>query len=247
MTQKNADGTQANDPPLLHKDIWFNCIFPLLDRRTLLRLASTSKEARQLVFENLFRIKSFSTSINQEIKNLTDITDNRYASGAPPIEFELNVKLGGNREARLVRLGQGVGAVIFSYLAVNALNAENLSATSKLFIALGLIGYIAAAEVAFQYTNLEWVTNNYNEGFRQEELHRKKYGLTYLRDELPGLKFPSQRLFAKPYGQSEADVPAKVADKKDLYYKETFFSKWKCIIHDLMYHGEPSNPTSRMS
>lgn len=99
MTQKNADETQANDPPVLHKDIWFNCIFPRLDRYDVLALASASKEARQLVFEYLFKQKRFSTSINQQIKTLTHITDNRYGSYAPPIEYQLNVSLGGTRAA----------------------------------------------------------------------------------------------------------------------------------------------------
>lgn len=247
MNTKNADGTQANDPSVLHKDIWFNCIFSELDRYDLLTLASASKEARQLVFEYLFKQKKFSTSINQQIKNLTVTTDNRYASPAPPIEFELNAKLGGTRAACLVRLAGGIGAAIASYLAVKALNDESFSATSKLFIAIGLIGYFAAAEVAFKYTNYEWISLDYNEGFRQEELHRKKYGLTYLRDELPGLKFSPHHLFAPPYGRRDGDVPVKVVDKKDLYYKETFFSKWKCIIHDLMHNGESSTPTNKMS
>jgi hypothetical protein len=237
MSQTRSDAA-ASDPPLLINDIWLSVILPKLDKKDLYTLSSVSKEARQLVFHGFFKKKDFSERINQEITRLTTLIEMRYSPTAPGFETALHATIG-NTPALLAQKLALVGSeIILAFLVKNTLSNPDSVSSSRSLLLAGLSILVAAQHYAFSQTNKTCMDNDKQAALYQQEFHRKRYGLSYLRDELPGLVIPDRRLVAPPYGigRDEPVVTPKIIDKSGKYYVESFFSKWKYAFKDI-YRG----------
>lgn len=220
-------------PPLLIRDMWLEKIFPLLDKNDLYTLSLVSKEARQLVFHSFFRKKEFTERINHQIKHLTVSTERRFGSIAPGFETVLQATIGNTPALLAQKLLLVASTIAFGFLVKKSLTDAE-SSISPTFL-LGCASLLAAQHFAFADNNKICIENDRQEAPRQQRMHRKLYGLSYLRDELPGLAIPDRHLVAPPYGikRDASAVTPKIVDKSNKYYVETFFSKWKYALNDI--------------
>lgn len=230
MTQ--ARNEQA--PPVLQKDVWYNIIFPLLPKSDLYVLSSVSKEARQLVFAYLFKQKDFYAHINNDIECLDRAIAIRSTPGQPAgFETALHAAIG-NTPPLVSMTCLPVASVAIAVYALKEV-LKNPDSTRLALIA-GYVAVIASTRLAFVLDdNKTAIETDHKVALHQQKMHRKKYVLSYLRDELPGLTFAEHRLFAPRSGTNHDDAVTtpKIVDKSDKYYVETFYSKWKYALNDI--------------
>ena len=233
--EESSDNAAHDTDCLVLKQIWHEVIFPALERKALYSFASVSKESRQLVFCYLFNQPEFSTGINKEIATLAHQSKHRFGYlSTPGPELSMRATIGGNPTAVALRVAETTSAVLTFSLMRLVICQDNPSQVG-ISVQLGLIGAgilaTTAFDVAFKNTNMTDIRYDESEALHQQHLHRKLYGLSYLRDELPGLTFERHRLFAKPHDSNK--VSPIIVDKSNKYYVETFFSKWKGHYHSL--------------
>lgn len=224
----------SNTAPVLPKDVWAAKILPLLEVKDLYKLASASKEARQLVFGWLFASRYFGYLLNNKIQRLQNITEYRLPLFRPNNEFELSLLFGDTFGSATAKSAELLSAFMGLAVAESLLHehGSNDVVFRKLFaIGCAVLGSRILHSVA-DSLNPDAAGEDYAETLRQARLRKELRGLVYLRDELPTLRFAEHRLFqpvqlAKP----DAAAPAYHVDKGDA--EPTFF-RFKCFAKNFV-------------